>query len=62
MNPWLMATGSSLIARYPIGALDDRSSVPTGRRPEPILSKPASVTFRSVSNSTGEDRMERSLA
>ena len=28
---------------------------------EPILSNPASVIFRSVSNRTGEDRLEKSL-
>ena len=61
MKPWLMATGTWATARYPIGALDDRRTVPGGSRPEPICERPASVTSLSVSRRTGVDNRDKSL-
>jgi hypothetical protein len=51
--PWLIDTGISAMVKYPIGALDDKRTVPTGSCPELTFDSPSSVRCRSVCNNTG---------
>src|ERR1035437_7213918 len=61
IKPWLIATGTSAIAKYPIGAREDNRTDPTGRSPELILSRPFCEICRSVDNKTGILRTYKSF-
>ena len=61
MKPWFTLTGTSAIARYPIGARDDIRRVPLGSRPEEICRSPASVTRRTVLMRTLVDSLAKSF-
>src|ERR1019366_10014799 len=61
IKPWLIATGPSAIARYPIGAREDNRTLPTGRRPELILSSAFCEILRSVDSKTGALSRDKSF-
>ena len=61
MNPWLIAVGTVVMDRYPIGARDDISTVPAERRPELIFFTPSADIFLAVSSNTGDEFVERSF-
>ena len=49
LNPWLQYISQPAIATFPIGALDERITVPEGKDERPVFLTPSLVNFRALS-------------